>query len=101
LKTGNTVKAFKQLFVDSKIPASKPQAVDMLIRQTNSGLPMYGKNLGFELISEDKFGSSVVKLVYLLKFERHPIVWEFFFYKPYSKWFLANVRYNDQLNTLK
>jgi hypothetical protein len=96
LKKGETEVAYNQLFVGSTIPESKPQAVGMLKRQTESALPMYGEIIGSELISEEKFGDSVVRLVYVLKLEKHPVGWEFFFYKPKSKWFLSNVIFNDQ-----
>jgi hypothetical protein len=78
----------------------KPQAVDLLKAQTASGLPMYGKVLGFEKIIEEKFGISIVRLVYVLKSEKAPTIWEFYFYKPQTNWFLGNVMFNDQFQSL-
>jgi hypothetical protein len=73
----------------------------MLKQQTQTGLPIYGKVLGYELIREEAFGDSVTRLVYLLKSEKHPTVWEFYFYKPESEWFLSNILFNDQFQLLE
>jgi len=100
LEAGKISEAYDQLFVGSQIPAQKPQAVDMLKRQTSSGLPLYGKIVGLEKIREERIGKSIVRLVYILKLEQAPTVWEFYFYKPKGNWFLANVIFNDQFQLL-
>ena len=100
VKAGKVATGYDILLSGSGIPAMKPQAVDMLKTQTASGLPMYGKVLGFERIREEKFGTSIVRLVYVLKSEKAPTIWEFYFYKPQTNWFLANVLFNDQFQLL-
>lgn len=100
LTKGETDKAFDQLFVGS--PAGVNSAkLDDFKRQTAANLPPYGKSLGDELVIEQSFGVSVVRLVYILKMEKHPVVVEFFFYKPRDIWFLANIRLNDELDGLR
>lgn len=101
LQDGKTSQAFDLLFVGSEIPKSKPQAVEVLKRQIDSALPLYGKILGFESIREEKFGTTIVRLVYVLKSEKAPTIWEFYYYKPKSEWFLANVMFNDQFFLLE
>jgi hypothetical protein len=32
--------------------------------------------------------------------EKHPIVWDFYFYKPKETWFLAKFDLNDELHGL-
>ena len=98
---GNVSSAYDTLFIGSSIPKDKPQAVTMLKQQTESGLPIFGKTLGYEFISEETFGTSIVRYVYVLKSEKGPTTWEFFFYKPKSNWFLANVIFNDQFTFLR
>ena len=100
VEAGKISEAYDQLFVGSQIPAQKPQAVDMLKRQTSSALPLYGKIVGLEKIREEKIGKSIVRLVYILKSEQAPTVWEFYFYKPMGNWFLANVIFNDRFQLL-
>ena len=92
--------AYDNLFRGSSIPKDKPQAVTALKQQTQAGLPLYGKVLGYELVREESFGTSLVRFVYLLKSEKHATVWEFYFYKPKNEWFLANILFNDQFNLL-
>ncbi|MBW1728281.1 MAG: hypothetical protein JRJ62_12040 [Deltaproteobacteria bacterium] len=100
VSAGKISKAYDQLFVGSQIPAQKPQAVDMLKRQTSSGLPLYGKIVGFEKIRDERIGRSIVRLVYVLKLELSPTTWEFYFYKPKDRWFLVKVNFNDQFQLL-
>lgn len=100
VEAGKISEAYDQLFMGSQIPAQKPQAVDLLKRQTSSGLPLYGKIVGLEKIREESIGKSIVRLVYILKLEHAPTVWEFYFYKPKSNWYLANVIFNDQFQLL-
>jgi len=100
VKAGKVSQGYDILFAGSGIPAMKPQAVDMLKTQTASGLPMYGKILGFEKVREEKFGISIVRLVYILKSEKAPTIWEFYFYKPQTSWFLGHILFNDQFQLL-
>ena len=99
--SGNISGAYDKLFIGSSIPKDKPQAVSLLKQQTSSGLPLYGRLLGYEKISEEMHGASIVRYVYVLKSEKAPTVWEFFFYKPENEWFLANVIFNDQFSFLR
>ena len=100
IKAGKINEAYDGLFEGSGIPEMKPQAVTMLKRQTASGLSLYGNILDFEVIHKEIFGMSVVRLVYILKQEKAPTVWQFFFYKPKDKWFLGNVTFSDQFRLL-
>ena len=100
LMAGKISEAYDQLFVGSQIPAQKPQAVDVLKRQTSSVLPLYGSIVGLEKLREERIGQSIIRLVYVLKLEVAPTIWEFYFYKPDKNWFLANVIFNDQFNLL-
>ena len=92
--------AYDMLLLGSSIASSKPKAVHILKTQTSGGLPLYGSVLGFEKILEESFGESVIRLVYILKSENLPTVWEFYFYKPKETWFLANIIFNDQFQLL-
>ena len=101
LQRGRISEAYDTLFKDSNIPAAKPQAVTMIKTQTASGLPLYGDIVGFEKVRKEKIGSSIVRLVYILKSEKAPTVWELYFYKAESDWFLANIVFNDQFQLLE
>lgn len=77
------------------------RGVSHLKSQTQSKLPAYGKILGYELTKEEEYGSSVVKLIYILKSEKAPTVWEFIFYKPNESWYLVNATFSDQFTGLR
>jgi hypothetical protein len=100
IRGGKIAEGYDGLFAGSGIPATKPQAFELIKTQTSGFLPMYGRILGYEKIKEEKFGTSVARLVYILKSENAPTVWEFFFYKPNTNWFLGNVLFNDQFKNL-
>lgn len=101
IQNGDISAGYDRLFTGSAIPNDKPQAIAVVKMQTQSGLSLYGKILGYEFIKEEKFGSSVVRLVYVLKSEKAPIIWEFYFYKPKESWFLANVIFKDEFALLR
>ena len=100
LMSGEVDKAYDSLFQGSLLPVKKPGAFDVLKGQTKLAMPVYGKVVGFESVNEQKFGDSIVRLVYVLKFEQHPMIWEFFFYRAKSGWVVSNVVYNDQFQLL-
>ena len=61
------------------------------------GHPPMSSFIGLPIrIREEVFGSSLTRLVYLLKSERHLTLWEFYFYKPANRWFLAEVNLSQK-----
>lgn len=101
LPRGRYDASYGELLNGSSLSTENPQAVTNLKNQTEKLLPLYGSMLGFELIHEESFGTSIVRLVYVLKQEKNATVWEFYFYKPRSFWFLSYIRFNDQFNYLE
>jgi hypothetical protein len=63
-------------------------------------MTLYGKILAVEKIREEHFGQSIVRLVYILKFNAVPTTWEFYFYKPKNTWFMVDITFNDQFDLL-
>lgn len=57
----------------------------------------YGKSVGYEYISEEKAGESLIRLVYIEKTEKHALPWVFYFYKSPQGWVLNSFQWNDQL----
>jgi len=101
LKQGDISNAYDRLFMNSNILFEKPEAVEMIKTQTAKNLPLYGHILGYEKIHGEKFGSSIIRLVYVLKSEKVATVWEFYFYKPESEWFVASIQFNDKFDLLE
>lgn len=96
---GQMVAGYAKLFEGSNIARDKGQG-GAIRKQTEAALPPLGKVLGYDLIREEPFGTSLVRLVYLLKSERHLTSWEFYFYKPKNVWFVAEVNFSDKFHLL-
>jgi hypothetical protein len=100
VKKGNIESAYQTIFAASGLVAAKPQALEALRRQTEAFLPLFGEIVGWELVSQETFGTSLVRMVYLLKAEKHALTWEFYFYKPKKTWFASQVTFDDQFRAL-
>ncbi len=92
-------KSYDELFSNSLI-ASKAQMVKLQKENTWTILNMYGELLGYEFVKQQKYGDSVVRLVYVLKCEQVPVIWEFYFYKPVSDWTLVNIAFDTKYDLL-
>lgn len=99
LQQGKIAAGYAKLFEGSNIPKDRAQGL-AIRKQTEATLPQFGRVLGAELVREEKFGATLSKLTYLLRSERHPTVWEFYFYRPGNRWFLAEINFSDKLSTL-
>ena len=97
---GQVDEAYDELFQGSPILKLKPQAIDVTKQQTKLLIGLYGKRLGFELIKKQNYGTSVIRLLYLIKTENIPITFEIYFYKPYTKWLPASVNFEDTFGLL-
>ncbi len=77
---------------------------DVIIAQTRNQMPAlrarFGKNLGSEFIGQDQVGDSLLRLVYIAKFERHVLRWMFYFYKTDKGWMLNTFKFDDNLVAL-
>ena len=71
--------------------------MENLKSQRKVALPLYGALLGYDFIADAPFGASVRRLVYILKAEKQPIVWVFYYYCPKDAWFLLAVALDDSL----
>ncbi|HOW55195.1 MAG TPA: hypothetical protein PLR60_11145 [Syntrophorhabdaceae bacterium] len=101
MQKGDIDGAFDTLFTGSHILENKPQVLEEMKKTTQTNLSFYGKMIGSEQLMEETYGSSVVRLVYLLKMDKHPLTVEFYFYKPKNTWFISNVLFNDDFALLK
>ncbi len=60
----------------------------------------YGDAIGFVLVSMENLKDTILKAVYVVKYERHLIRWTFIFYKPYDSWILDYFNYDDRIEAL-
>jgi hypothetical protein len=60
----------------------------------------YGKIISYEELSEKDIRSSLIQLLYLLKFEKAFLKFTFILYNNGSSWTITNFRYSDQIDDL-
>lgn len=79
--------------------------IEQLIYQTEQQLPMissrYGKSIGYERINTEYIGKSLVKEIYIQKFEKHALAWLLFYYKPDDQWLVNAVAFSDDIYSLR
>jgi hypothetical protein len=98
--TSESDQAMDRLFAGSGFAESKPQDIVTLKSQTKMAMSLYGTPLGIEKIREEDLSPSLKRLVYLQKFEKYPVAWEFYFYKPKDVWVINTLNFKDQIGPL-
>jgi hypothetical protein len=76
----------------------------VMTEQTKLQLPMiqgrFGKTLGYEFVSEQMVGKSLLKVVHIQKYEKHIMRWNFIFYRPNGKWVLNTFTFDDNIRSM-
>lgn len=96
LSEGKVNEAIDHLYSSNPAMQQKIQALTVLKQQVGSLPPLYGNLIGIENISREELSPSLVRIVQVAKHEIHPIVWEFYFYKPKDKWIISQAMFVDQ-----
>jgi len=96
---GEVEKSYDELFLGTVI-ADKTEAILLLKEQTKTMLTVYGEAKTYEFIKQQDYGKSLVRLVYIVKCERIPLIYEFYYYRVVSAWNLVNVQVRDQYDLL-
>lgn len=73
-------------------------ALDKIDLQLPVFASRFGKVIGYELIRNDTVGASLIQPVYLLKYEKHALVWRFTYYKNDKGWVLNTFKYADDFS---
>lgn len=96
--SGDIVGALNTMGPYTVIPEAEFQGAVLQSKAQRDQYAMrYGKSVGYEFISEDKAGKSLVRLIYIEKTEKHALPWAFYFYKSPQGWLLNSFQWNDQL----
>lgn len=90
---GEVDKSCDEVLSGSRL-ASNSQVVKLLKDEAQKALNTYGKAVSYEFIKEQKYGDSIIRLVYIVKCKQIPLIWEFYFYKAASNWELQTVSVN-------
>lgn len=77
---------------------------DAMVGQAALQLPTitqrFGKSLGQEFIGEARVGESLVRLIYISRYERHAMRWRFFLYKGGSGWVINTFLFDDRIHEI-
>jgi hypothetical protein len=100
LAVGKVNESIDNLYASNPIMQQKIQALTVLKQQLASLTPLYGEVMGTENITNEKLSPSITRIVQVAKHTVHPIVWEFYFYKPKNKWIISQAMFVDQFQVV-
>ena len=101
IATGDIEGGLKMMKPYTIVPAAEfDAAVGQAALQLPAIAQRFGKSLSQESISESKVGESLVRLVYLQKFERHAMRWRFYLYKGSAGWVINTFNFDDRIHEL-
>ncbi len=60
----------------------------------------FGNTIGVEFVKEEEVGNSLLRIIYIQKFEKHIMRWRFYFYKPRNSWVLNTFFTDDKLQLM-
>lgn len=92
----NSLRAYWIGFPETEIE----DAISKAEAQRKAVTPRYGKTVGVQFVEQQVVADSYVRLVYVEKRERHLIRWQFFFYRPFSRWLFNLFHIDDQAQAL-
>jgi hypothetical protein len=72
----------------------------LAIQQAPTIREVYGEAIDVRLVKEDLTSDFLLRLVYVIRRERHIIRWEFIYYKPAAVWKLDAVSFDDKIDGL-
>ncbi len=65
--------------------------------ELNKIVKLLGKFYGSELIEETKAGNNYIRLFYLAKYDRQPLLFIFTMYRPGKKWRIQQLRFSEKV----
>lgn len=101
VKAGKPTQAYEVMRPHWPLPKAE---IDALGAQTDAQRATidarFGRSLDTEFVGTQKIGEAFVRFVYIERYQRHALVWQFTFYRPSDGWVVNSVSYSDQLEPL-
>ena len=91
-------KAVDYGFSTNKWMDRKLDAVTDLKNKLKNLIDLCGDYFGYELLSEKTAGQNIKMVTFIVKYDREPLRFIFFFYKPKDKWQLNNFSYDEDID---
>ena len=78
------------------------EELDKALQQAQSArnaefVQRYGRTRTHEFVSKRKVGISLARIVFLEKTDKHPIMWNFYFYQSPTGWVLDSFTWDNQV----
>lgn len=100
IAAGKTSEAIDNLYSSNPAMSQKQQELTVLKQQMGTVNSLYGRFIGSEIVHYEELSPSLIRIVQVAKHELHPILWEFYFYKPNDKWIISQGLFVDQFQII-
>lgn len=80
--------------------AKVDEFIAKVTQQQPSWETRFGKSIGYELLRNDTVGDSLLRTVFLQRFDKHAIVWVFVWYRGSPGWILNHFSYAEDSTVL-
>ena len=98
---GDFDKAYELMMRHSWLPEKEVMAVKAATQKQLPALaPRFGRIVGHEFIRKETAGASLIRLVYITKFENHVLRWRFLFYNSGKGWLVNTFSYDDKIQEM-
>lgn len=99
LQSGAPETALEELLKNSPL-LEQPQQLEVLKGQLRTLVPIAGKVLGFEFLDEEKKGSALLRVRYVVKYEKDGLIWSIMFYRPKEQWVVSAFKFLPSMSCL-
>jgi hypothetical protein len=97
----NYAGAWKALKPLSVVPAPEFDVFEaQFSSQLGGTLQRYGSPTGYELVKEQKVGTSLIQLTYVLQHEKAPMRWMFIAYRSPKGWAVTDFKFDGNTSAL-
>ena len=100
MASGDLQQCIDNLFESNPAMQQKLQMLVVLKQQLETISVVFGDFVGMEEVVEEEITPSITRIVAVAKYEQHPVVWEFWFYKPHDEWIVSQAVFSDQFQFL-
>ena len=84
------------LLNDSQLGNQRPEAITGFRENMQYAEKQFGKAIGYELLTEKKWGDSMVVFIAIVKREKTAVFWRLVFYRYRSSWNLVSFSILDR-----
>ena len=101
ISRGKTQQVWRNVKANSIIPPDRVDAFAANYQQHMAQTIQYwGQPLGVELVGQEAFGRSLLRVTYLLKYNVSGIAWYFYFYRLKDRWIISEFNFDLNSNSL-